>query len=138
MDTNGIRLGNYRTLLLQFRARPDQEGLLEHGLLTRFAKVSGISPQYLSHIINGRKNIGQTVARRLESGLGMPHGWMDNDHATAAKSALNPEAEFLSAMKEIYREFPLEAQAMLVRFLMGKRKNILNPMPPFQNDEQEE
>ena len=119
MDINGIRLRNYRVLLLEFRARPDQAALPEHGLLTRFAAAAGVSPRYLSHINNGRKNIGDTVARQLESGFALPHGWMDNDHDPELTDE-GPEKEFLNAARQLYRESPLEAQAMLMRYMMER------------------
>lgn len=77
MDNTGIRLRNYRALLCEFKARPGEKGLSNHGMLTRFAKAGAVNVRYLSHINSGRKNIGDTFARQLERGFGKPHGWLD-------------------------------------------------------------
>ena len=48
-----------------------------------FAKKLELSDRYLSHVKNGRKNIGAAIARQIEKRLRLPHGWMDNPHTNA-------------------------------------------------------
>lgn len=101
MDINGIRLQNYNLLLRMFRDRPDQAGLPAHGLLKRFAEHVSVSPRYLSHINNGRKNIGDALARRLETESGKPFGWMDRvnieSEIDAAGAAHQSTVDFYAA-----------------------------------------
>lgn len=120
LDVFAIRLINYKSLLLQFRARPDQTGLPEHGFLTRFADHVSLSARYLSHINNGRKNIGETYARALEVGFMLPHGWLDNLHDSDVSSASDSEKEFAATALRMFRENPVEAQAMLMRLVMSR------------------
>lgn len=120
MDINGIRLNNYRTLLLQFRAKEDKT-LPEHGLLTRFAEAAGVSARYLSHINNGRKNIGDGLARQMETAFSLRHGWMDNTHEAVSEGAPDAERQFINAATALYRESPVEAQAMLLQYMLGRK-----------------
>lgn len=119
MDVNGIRLRNYKRQLLAFRDRPDQAGLPEHGLLKRFSEAAGVSPRYLSHVNNGRKNIGADLARRMEVGLGLPHGYLDREEPGNAGLTVD-EREFYDVMVRLYQENPVEMQALLMRYMAGK------------------
>ena len=116
---NSTRLRNYKSLLVQFRSRPDQAGLPEHGLLTRFANHAGVSVRYLSHINNGRKNIGEAVSRQLEAGMELPEGWMDAQH-DGANGMSTAELDFSETALELFRESPADAQAMLMRYMLER------------------
>jgi len=120
MDINGIRRRNYETLMERFKARPEEQGMPVHGLLTRFAKHAGVSVRYLSHINNDRKNIGSSVARQLEAGFNLPIGWLDNDHEAEIESASDTEKEFAATALRLFRESPVDAQAMLMRYMMER------------------
>lgn len=120
MDNIGIRLQNYRALLCEFTTRNDQIGLSNHGALTRFAKAGGLSARYLSHVNNGRKNIGNALARQLECGFGKPHGWLDQAVHNAANSQNTQSAnqsDFLAAASVLFRQSPVEVQSLLMRFM---------------------
>ena len=120
MDIYTIRLANYKTLLLQFRSRKDEKDQPEYGLLTRFADACGVNARYLSHINNGRKNIGEALARQLEVGMKVPHGWMDREHNAAAAPAGDGEQEFIEMATRLYRKSPVKAQAMLLRYMLER------------------
>ena len=79
IDSKTIRMVNYQTLMHEFSNRADQKGLSDHGFLKRFADHGGLSVRYLSHINNGRKPIGDQVARQMELGFDKPAGWLDRE-----------------------------------------------------------
>jgi hypothetical protein len=122
MTIYGIRLQNYKRLLLAFRDRPDQRHLPGHGMLTRFAAEAGLrSARYLSHVNNGRKNIGDELARQLERGMGQPVGWLDNEHAEGVTDAGgSAEEHFIGMARAIFRKCPVEAQNALLRILVDR------------------
>jgi hypothetical protein len=94
VNINGIRLRNYNKLLREFAKSPGEAGNESRGLLTRFGEHGKVSMRYLSHINNGRKNIGDTLARQLEKGFDKLHGWLDNmDHTTSRQERELSEAE---------------------------------------------
>jgi hypothetical protein len=115
----GIRLQNYKRLLLAFRDRPDQQRLPKHGLLTRFAAEAGLrSARYLSHVNNGRKNIGDELARQLERGMGRPEGWLDNEHADPGPYVpAGSEEHFLEMARAVFQRSPVQAQAALLQVM---------------------
>ena len=120
MEISEIRMRNYKSLLLMFRDRPDQAGLPEHGLFTRFAEKAGVSARYLSHINNDRKNIGTATARRMEEGFNLPVGWMDNDHEGNSDTLTAAEREHVATSLKLFRESPIEAQAVLMQYMLGR------------------
>ncbi|WP_071058689.1 XRE family transcriptional regulator [Pelistega sp. MC2] len=74
---NDIRLNNLRALIN------------EAGTQEKLATAAGISPIYLNQIIKQRidnatgksRNIGNSTARKLESAMNKPFGWLDQDHS---------------------------------------------------------
>lgn len=45
-----------------------------------FAEEADMSPAHVSQIVRGFRNIGTTLARKLEKNLDLPTGWMDTLH----------------------------------------------------------
>lgn len=143
VDVQEIRFRNYKTLLVQFRQRDDQRGEPERGIINRFGEFVGISPRYLSHINNRRKNIGTATARQLEEAFKLPHGWLDHDHLSGPASSNRSEREFVELALRLFRESPVEAQAVLLKYMadrvMGsesgnknegtRRGNVVRPEP---------
>lgn len=121
MDVTGIRLRNYSMQLAAFAASADQKRLPTHGKLARFAEATGTSARYLSHINNGRKNIGDAVARQIELGLGLQNGYMDNVHWQDMESNNNPgcrtcndaERNFVATALRLFRDNPVGAKDAL-------------------------
>lgn len=72
MEAKEIRRGNMEAL-----------ALVEGGL-TGLAERAGTSDRLLSQIRNGTRNMGARLARKFEERLGIPHGWMDVEHAPSA------------------------------------------------------
>lgn len=126
MDISGIRLANYKRLLQEFQDSPGQAGLMRHGLIKRFADHAGLSDRYLSHVNNGKKNIGEVIARKMEAGFGKDHGWLDNNHEVVLQSGSDTEKEFIAIVMDLYRESPVEMNQHVMRFavdrIRGKKK----------------
>ncbi len=73
MDIKEIRRRNLQALLEEFLFRMPKAGK------AGFAEEIGIPPSQLSQLTSEReiRNIGDVMARRIESNLGLRHGWMD-------------------------------------------------------------
>lgn len=59
------RRANFRALLARYEKQVE------------FAELCNLSPGHVSQMANGHRNIGDTVARRIERNLSLPDGWMD-------------------------------------------------------------
>ncbi len=118
MDINEIRMRNYLNLQVQFKMRPENKGLPDHGMLKRFAAFTDVSPRYYSHINNGRKNIGDKTARAIEKAFALEHGWFDRNHDENLNSVSTAESEFLSMALDLYRKSPVKLQALLMQYML--------------------
>jgi hypothetical protein len=121
VDVNEVRLRNYKALMQQFRNRELDRGEPERGVLHRFGTFTEVSPRYLSHVNNGRKHLGADTCRRMERAFKLPHGWMDHDHLGGSPApGTRAEREYLELALKLFRESPVDAQAVLLRY-MGDR-----------------
>lgn len=48
--------------------------------LAHISQKTGVNESYLSVLGTGGREISSKMARRLESGLGLERGWLDNNH----------------------------------------------------------
>jgi SOS-response transcriptional repressor LexA len=85
MDIKQIRLRNLRMLIV------------EAGTIANLARLSSTAPAYLSQILNslptstGRpRSVGDKLARKLESAMDKPYGWMDQGSHDASESTSAP------------------------------------------------
>jgi len=117
VDIDEIRYRNYKVLLKQFLDTGMSRGEPERGVLNRFGQFAEVSPRYLSHVNNGRKNLGADVCRRIEQAFKLPHGWMDQDHIGSTAPHSRGEREFVELALQLFRESPIDAQAVLLRYL---------------------
>lgn len=76
MDIKQIRLNNLRNLIN------------EAGTIAALARKSTTAPAYISQILNrlpsasgSPRTLGDKLARKLETTMGKPFGWMDTDHS---------------------------------------------------------
>jgi hypothetical protein len=118
MDTAQIRHQNFLALFKAFRDQ--HSNLPDRGMLKLFAEKLELSDRYLSHIKNNRKNIGANIARKIEQRLKLPHGWMDNLHSNTVRPDGSAESQFVQTALSLYRENPVEAQAMMLEFLQKR------------------
>lgn len=122
MDIYQIRFNNYQGLIEKFSMRADQKGLLHHGQLRRFGEFAGLSPRYLSHINNQRKKIGDAFARKMESGFGMPQGWLDNIHENTT-SAYGDEKAFIDSLcLQAYTVDPVGTKMALLALISNQTR----------------
>ena len=66
MDINDIRKSKLKELLARFRNQKE------------FAEATGLVAPHVSQMINGHRNVGEAVARRIEHRLSLPIGFMDD------------------------------------------------------------
>lgn len=96
METKDIRRQNLRALI--------NEHTLNGLSRAAFAEKVGVTASQLSQVASPKfvRNIGDLLARRVESAFGLPAGWMDNIHSDAdskpgkAESANNYNLQNLS------------------------------------------
>jgi hypothetical protein len=65
-QTKKIRVQNIKLLVSKYQNKSD------------FARLIQVSPEYLYHILAGRRMIADILARRIEKDLKKPRGWLDN------------------------------------------------------------
>lgn len=112
--------------LLQLRAmaasefrRTNLESLIqEYGTIERLSDLSDQSPSYISQVRNGTRNMGNKVARKVESELGLPAGWMDLDHQGQRPTDTVPVE--LTYFRKLSRE-QREAVVLILRSMASKR-----------------
>ncbi len=92
----------------------------DHGMVKRFAAAGGLSAAYLSHLNHDRKQIGEDLARRMEAAFGQAHGWMDRDHEHDYGELTPQEREHVLLSLKLFRENPVAAQAVLLRYMMDR------------------
>jgi hypothetical protein len=74
------------------------------GSVGRFAEEMGFeSPTILSQVAGKAysRNIGHSLARRIENAARLPKGWLDHDHSVAPDTAPIPGGRTERAMKVV-------------------------------------
>lgn len=69
-----------------------------------FAKRTGCSVGYISQVINGFRNLGPSVARRIEAALEQPRGSMDRDPTEMPQEALELAKEWMGLPPDVRQE----------------------------------
>lgn len=72
--TEAILLANFMTVYLGFAAQH------ERAPMRRFAEKTGITENYVSQIVNGRKGVGMKIAGQVETAFKLGSGWMSVEH----------------------------------------------------------
>ncbi len=118
-----IRFNNYVILVNSFKEDEIASGMVERGSLKRFGNHCGISPFYLSHINNLRKQIGSNLARTFEKAFNKPVGWMDvaqQDNSIAVIAERTERDEMQDIFFRAYDAYPKEFYAAMNKFLIEK------------------
>lgn len=118
-NVSEVRRENMEALFVRFKewlwVRFQKEP--ERGMQSRFANLVNTTPAYISHVRNGRKEIGHGLARDIEAGMrslgpefaDVVGGWLDNDHSR--KPAMSAEVESLmESVVTCYNISPPETQ----------------------------
>ncbi|MFN3886114.1 MAG: hypothetical protein ACK4MG_04075 [Aquabacterium sp.] len=130
MDIRQIRLANYRDLLTAFANSPEEAGASDYGRLKRFAVKAGVSDRMLSHINNGRGNLGSDLCRRMEQGLGLPSGWMDQVHGVNDSAGVTEEEQsYLELALQMFRANPLRATKLMADMALAIGRDQSNNAP---------
>lgn len=74
MEVKQIRLANLRALIER------------EGAVSQLALRLQISPIYIYRVLDGKFNVGDSMARKIEDAYERPMGWMDNLHNQAGSS----------------------------------------------------
>ena len=110
MDASQNRIVNFLALFKQFRDA--NAHLPNRGLLKLFAERVDVSHVFLSHVKCGRKQIGASIARKIEAKCGQPHGWMDQPHSPA-DAQTGAERALVEQILAIYRNSPVSTQRLI-------------------------
>jgi hypothetical protein len=122
MNSSQIRHKNFHTLFEDFITRhPNQP---RRGMLKQFAQHLNLSERYLSHIKCQRKNIGNNMARVIESALALPQGWMDREHDAPRAPVDDREKLFIETALILFRAQPDYARELMLNLL---RQQLLTP-----------
>ncbi len=73
METKNIRRTNLKHLL-------DVSGLSQ----VAFAERCGLAASVISQLVNGHRNLGDAISRRIEESLSVKKGWLDVPHGESA------------------------------------------------------
>lgn len=103
MENKEIRKANFASLLEEHTAG---------GQLTKseFALKCGLAPAQVGQLLGEKsfRNIGDKIARKIESSLGLPNGWMDSIHTHPSQGE---ELEFAGSIRDGY--VPVIGEAIL-------------------------
>jgi SOS-response transcriptional repressor LexA len=114
MTIEDIRRANLRALIH------------EAGSQVKAAVLLGVEPSYISQIAgqNPTRNVGSTMARRIESSWGKPKGWLDESHIQANEPT---PAYNVQIGPEIVRSVPLISWVQA-----GAWGNLVDELEPGQ------
>lgn len=121
-DINRTRRNNLLIIIREYSERELAAGETPVGMLGRLAKELGLSAGGLSQFkgdANGSgRNIGDAAAAQIESRLGKPKGWMDEDHGG---DAFNPaENAFIEMARAAWRSTDAKGRRQLMQ--LAKRR----------------
>jgi hypothetical protein len=116
-DINRTRRNNLLIIIREYSERELAAGESPVGMLGRLAKELGLSAGGLSQFkgdANGSgRNIGDAAAAQIESRLGKPKGWMDEDHGG---DAFNPaENAFIEMARSAWRSTDAKGRRQLMQ-----------------------
>ncbi len=109
----------------------------EFGSQSALATASGISPAYVSHLLNKRKDgtyvkdLGHNLARKMEAKLALTHGWFDTDHINGQVDvqALEKKEENTTEIDQLEKE--LDPLSMIIAN-MSKKMSETNKLKTIE------
>lgn len=94
MDVHESRRVHLQRLITEFAG----------GQQRAFAERTGCSVGYISQVINGFRNLGPSVARRIEAALEQPRGSMDKDPLELPQEAVELAREWMGLPPDARQE----------------------------------
>ncbi len=95
------------------------------GDMTRLAEVAETSLSYISQCLSETigKSLGDKIARRIEVGLGLDAGWMDQNHDVAVSNdpAINDVALIINQLNQDER-----ADLQEFAYLMLRKRRLMD------------
>jgi cyanate lyase len=92
----------------------------KHGRVAEFSRKYNLNPAYVSHLLNGRKNLGEDLARQYEEMLELPKYALDKDESDKDKLL----ESLPSDQKELVERFMASSQEIQEAVL-----KVLAPLP---------
>jgi hypothetical protein len=110
-----IRLDNLKRLKKEFKT------------YAYIAEISNTAPAYLSQVLSKKtpRNMGEEVARKIETGCKKPYGWMDHDHGFIEEEA----PEYAN-----HSEIEPEEQIQPITHAISRSIEILTSLPENEID----
>jgi hypothetical protein len=105
-----LPLGDVRRLRLLELSR-------EYPNLSQFAIQIQRQPSYVSHILSGRKKLGETLSRRIEQLTGRPRGWLDHQDGVPLPTPVERSREALE-LADAWESIPDPGLKSIVRVLV--------------------
>lgn len=68
---------------------------------TELVRRVGSTSSYWSDMLKGNKSFGEKTARKIEAGLGMPRGSLDESHTSAVPKEVTTQAEISAPAMEL-------------------------------------
>lgn len=101
MDIKNIRHQNLNKLIGEY--------ILEGYTKAQIAEKIGVPPSQLSQLsgTNAVRNIGDKIARRIESAMGLPHGWMDSQRADVDATGTKPNF-YINPLQKGQQQYRIE------------------------------
>lgn len=120
--------------IAQIRLENVRELARQAGGTTPFAVKVDREPTQMSRVMgsNPSKNIGNRLARHIESCFGKPTGWLDADHQAAASSEENISNVASTAQPIRYHRYPVISSVQA-----GKFAECVVPYPAGMEDQHE-
>lgn len=122
-----IRQRNFLWLFEQFKEdfRKDWPSEPDRGMLRRFSDKLGMDQIYVSLIKNGGRKedggngriIGSSLARKIESALNLPDGWLDTNHQAPTQAEDEGLADVLNTVRGLYEHSPEATRAALIKVM---------------------
>lgn len=93
-----------------------------HGAQKKLSDKLGVYSSYISNIRMGQKEIGEEIARKIETAMSLSPGWMDQPHSTMNEEAPihdpTPEETVLDArLMTLWKQLPAERQRLALDLL---------------------
>lgn len=113
-DIAEIRRANFLKLLEEFR--DSHCGGVERGAMAAFARYHDMAPSFVSQMKSGSRDIGEVLARQLETRSGKPVRWMDDKRHLIDMSD-SGQVDFVDVALTLYRASPDHAKDALLKAL---------------------